>query len=147
MQRLFPWMIFSFLRMPKWRKYFTDAIRQDMVSNQNILHKRFMMKTARLLILQYHLMTAKLQALAIVISSWTEAEKKSGKIFLFWRICCKIKIISRQRMRREQMTKNKQQRSYISALAVLNQQFPDQTIYYVERINMLIICSQLERSP
>ena len=46
------------------RKYFTDAIRQDMVSNQNILHKAVYDEDREIAYFAVSLMTAKLQALS-----------------------------------------------------------------------------------
>lgn len=128
------------------RKYFTDAIRQDMVSNQNILHKAVYDEDREIAYFAVSLMTAKLQALSNELFHLEQKLKKSPEnIPLLKEYAAKLKLFLDSGCE-EQMTKNKQQRSYISALAVLNQQFPDQTIYYVERINMLIICGQLEEA-
>ncbi|WP_298586074.1 hypothetical protein [uncultured Megasphaera sp.] len=125
------------------RKYFTDAIRQGMVTNQDILRAAVHDEDREIAYFAVSLMTAKMEALSDELFQLEQQLRRTPENpDLLKTYVEKLKQFLDSGYG-EEMTKHQQQQSYIAALELLNQQLPDQSAYYVERIDMLILCGRL----
>ena len=128
------------------RKYFTDAIRQEMVVNQDILQTAVHDTDREIAYFAVSLMTAKMEELGDELFSLEQQLKKApNDIELLKAYVGKLKLFLQSGYGTE-MDKNQQRQAYISALELLNQQIPNQEVYYTERIRMLIVSNRLEEA-
>lgn len=128
------------------RKYFTDAIRQDMVVNQDILQMAVHDTDREIAYFAVSLMTAKMEELGDELFRLEQQLKKApNDAELLKEYVEKLKLFLHSGYGTE-MDKKQQRQAYISALELLNQQIPNQAVYYTERIHMLIISNRLKEA-
>lgn len=128
------------------RKYFTDAIRQDMVTNQEILHDAVHDTDREIAYFAVSLMTAKTEELSDELFQMEQKLKETpNDIELLKDYAAKLKLFLDNGYGAE-MTRQQQRQAYTSTLKLLNRQMPNQSVYYMERIEMLIHSGYLEEA-
>ena len=128
------------------RKYFTEAIRQDMVANQDILHDAVHDTDREIAYFAVSLMTAKTEELSDELFRLEQAlQEKPDDIGLLQSYAAKLKVFLDSGYG-EKMTRRQQRQAYISTLERLSRHLPDQAVYYTERIEMLICSGRLEEA-
>lgn len=128
------------------RKYFTDAIRQDMVDNQEILQDAVHDTDREIAYFAVSLMTAKMEEISDELFQIEQKLKEMpDNTELLKDYAAKLKVFLDSGYGAE-MARQQQRQAYISALALLNRQIPDQAVYYTERIHMLLISGRLEEA-
>lgn len=128
------------------RKYFTDAIRQDMVDNQEILQDAVHDTDREIAYFAVSLMTAKMEEIGNELFQLEQQLKKTpDNTKMLQDYAAKLKVFLDSGYGAE-MTRKQQRQAYIAALELLNRQIPDRAVYYTERIHMLLISGRLEEA-
>lgn len=120
------------------RKYFTEAIRQDMVSNPEILRDAVHDKDREIAYFAVSLMTARMEELSnelFRLGQRIKQEQASPELLKEY--VAKLKVFLDNGYGNE-MGREQQRKAYLSALELLSRQIPDQPVYYRERIEMLL---------
>lgn len=121
------------------RRFFTDSIKQDVVSNQSILRRAIQDEDREIAYYAVSLLTAKMEALGEEIHSLEEqlqtAPAEDHALMDRYAMCLKEFLTNRYG---DGATRARQEQAYIRVLDVLAQKMPGRSIYYEEEIKALL---------
>lgn len=128
------------------RKFFTDAIKQDVVERQAILNEAVHDSDREIAYYAVSLMTAHMEELSEEIYALEEAIKRgAGDDVLLDRYVEKVREFLLRRYG-DSVTREQQHRRYMEMLRILSERHPDHPAYHAERIRALIRAERLEEA-
>lgn len=128
------------------RKFFTDAIKQDVVERQAILNEAVHDSDREIAYYAVSMMTAHMEELSEEIYALEEAIKRgAGDDVLLDRYVEKVREFLLRRYG-DSVTREQQHRRYMEMLRILSERHPDHPAYHAERIRALIRAERLEEA-